>query len=259
MAGRERCPGNCTFSLLGVKGGVKEGGIHCKSLSPPSPPASPVAAGVRPRVSSPACARSGDGTHYRWEMTPGSQGPGLAGAAGKSAFLCPFKKARGAWASPLGRRVWKEAPGLPDRRLGSVAEPHGARRVSWGPKPWGGGGSLRTTSSASKLLGLQECLPAATGVRTKPRPAPGHAILACWGSGKGPESGAPLTSSSPWQSLSACPGAAFVSSRLPQERELERAESPAPAPRSCFCPWGDDIVLPCSADRSCRARPIDLA
>ena len=141
------------------------------------------------------CHRSGDGTHYRRERTPGSQGPGLAGAAGKSAFLCPFKKARGAWASPLGRRVWKEAPGLPDRRLGSVAEPHGARRVSWGPKPWGGGGSLRTTSSTSKLLGLQECLPAATGVRTKPCPAPGHAILACWGSRKGPESGAPLTSS----------------------------------------------------------------
>lgn len=89
---------------------VSRGQNALQVIKAPSPPASPMAAGVRPHISSPACARSGDGTHYRWEMTPGSQGPGLASVAGKSALICPFNKTQGVCTPPLGKRAWKAAP-----------------------------------------------------------------------------------------------------------------------------------------------------
>lgn len=101
----ERCPGNRMCFRP-----VSRGQNPLQVIKPPLPPASPTAAGVRPRISSPACARSGDGTHYRWEMTLGSQGPGLASAAGKSALICPFNKTQGVCAPPPGKRAWKGAP-----------------------------------------------------------------------------------------------------------------------------------------------------
>ena len=91
----------------------------------PSPPASPTAAGVQPCVSGLACARLSDGTHYRWEMTAGSQGLGLASVAGKSTLTCLFNKAQAVCVPPLGKKDWKEALLLLDRHLGRADKPLG--------------------------------------------------------------------------------------------------------------------------------------
>lgn len=85
-------------------------------IKPPSPPASPTAAGAQPGISSLACARLGDGTRYLWRMTAGSLGPGLAGMAGKSAFMCPFNKAQEMCVPPLGKKMGRK--------------PHAARQAS---------------------------------------------------------------------------------------------------------------------------------
>lgn len=161
---------------------VSWGQTPLQVIKPPSLPGSPTAAGVQPRISSPACARSGDGTHYGWEMTPESQGPGLAGTAGKSALLCPVNKAQGVCVPPLGKRAWKKAPS------GQGGQATRQRGFHGNFSCWGGGqreeALLRQPSLTSlKLLGLWGCVPAAAkGVYQAPScPRPCHSrVLEVW-------------------------------------------------------------------------------
>lgn len=84
------------------------GGNPLQVIKPPSPPASPAAAGVRLPVSRPACARSGDGTRYRWETTPGARGQAwpawLANPLSSVPLIKPGESAHHLWGRGFGRR-----------------------------------------------------------------------------------------------------------------------------------------------------------
>lgn len=146
---------------------MSQGQNHFKSLNLPCHQPLPW-----PRISSPACARSGDGTHYRWETTPGNQEPGLASAAGKSALICPFNKTQGVCAPPLGKRAWK---GAPSGQGGQATRRRGFRGHQ---SPWGEALLVESSVHFEKPLGLWECISAATHRGfIKVCPAHDHATL----------------------------------------------------------------------------------
>lgn len=77
-----------------------------------------------------AGARLGDGTHYRWEVTPGSRGQAWPARLANLCSSVLSVKPR-EWAPAPGKRVGRK-PVLPDRHRGRVDKPR-AKRIHGRP------------------------------------------------------------------------------------------------------------------------------